>query len=189
MPTSSRRMSCAASRTVAVRRSRSRVLRHDVLNFHVQSPSSSVCDEAIRAIAEAGKAHARLSAADRFTSASRATLSVSADLCPEDSSVRSQHARSRRTRPAHRQKDILELTEQAERPLHALAVHRHSRHQQERRDSVVAVREGAGRRHHVRRVVDRGVRAHRGVGHAARRPISTRSSCIRGAIRTIASAG
>ena len=46
-------------------------------------------------------------------------------------------------------------------------VHRHPGHQQERRGAAQPVREGAGRRDHVRRLVHRGVRADRRVGHAA----------------------
>ena len=53
---------------------------------------------------------------------------------------------------------------------------------------ALAVREGARRRHHVRRLVDRGVRPDRGVGHAARSRPRRRSGSSRGAIRTRASA-
>ncbi|CAA9295522.1 MAG: Glutamine synthetase type I, partial [uncultured Gemmatimonadaceae bacterium] len=63
-----------------------------------------------------------------------------------------------RARAAHR----------AQRPLPAAAVHRHPRGEQERRAAALAVREGALRRHHVRRVEHRGLRAHRGERHAAR---------------------
>ncbi len=53
------------------------------------------------------------------------------------------------------------------RRFHAAAVHRHHGHQQERRGAAQPVRQGARRGDHVRRVLDRGVRADRGVGHAA----------------------
>ena len=54
----------------------------------------------------------------------------------------------------------------------AAAVHRHPRDDQERRDPRPAVRGRARRQDHVRRLVDRGLRAHRGVGHVpAARPL------------------
>src|SRR5437667_12727311 len=46
------------------------------------------------------------------------------------------------------------------------AVHRYSGHHQERRDSRPAVRGSTRRKDHVRRLLDRGIRPDRGIGHA-----------------------
>ena len=63
--------------------------------------------------------------------------------------------------------DLLERLAPLRRGLHPAAVHRHPGHQQERRGAPQPVRQGARRRDHVRRLLDRGLRADRGVGHAA----------------------
>ena len=70
---------------------------------------------------------------------------------------RSRHPRARRAR---------------RREVPPPAVHRHPGRDQERRGPRPPVRRGPRRRRAVRRLVDRGVRAHRRVGHVPRSPTS-----------------